>query len=286
MEITSQIIYFFRLIRIKNLIILLILQYFCRIFLIGSPSEMGAIVVEKEIFILSFCTLLVAAAGYIINDYYDIKIDLINKPESVIIGKFISRRNSFILQLSLNLLALLLAVFVLSIKVGFFILFCEILLWYYSNRLKRTSILGNITISLLAFCSVYILALYYKTNQDYILFYSLFSFVITYMRELTKDIEDIKGDESYNSQTLPIKLGVPKTKVILHIVSLITILVLIYLRNNINVIHYILLNIMTIILLIFVNIKYYYADKKNDFTVITKILKWTMIWGILTMIFV
>lgn len=261
------------------------MQYFCRIFLIGNPTDWMNIIVEKDIFYLAISTLLVAAGGYIINDYYDIKIDLINKPEKVIIGKYITRRNSFIIQLILNFLALLIATFALSYKVGIFILACEILLWYYSNRLKRTAILGNISISLLAFCSVYILELYYKKNANIVLFYSIFSFVITYIREVVKDIEDIKGDENYNSKTMPILIGVSNTKIVLYIVSICTIIIT-FVLPKINMIHYYFLIATTSLPLIVFVILLYFSDKKNNFNIITRLLKLIMVAGIFTMIFV
>lgn len=281
----NYLINFLKLIRVKNLLILCFLQYFCRIFLIGNAQDWYFILHEKEIFFISLSTILVAAAGYIINDYYDIKIDLINKPQNVIIGRFINRRTSLICQVILNFTALLIATFFLSYKVGIFVLGCEILLWYYSNNLKRKALLGNLSISLLAFCSFFILYLFYKTNQNIVLFYAIFAFAITFIREIIKDIEDIRGDENYESQTLPIWVGTANTKIILYF-SLISVILIVILLDKINFNHYLFLQIGVNLPLFITTFLLFKADKKNNFTFITKLLKWLMILGGFSMILV
>lgn len=174
--------------------------------------------------LLSLSTVLIAAAGYIINDYFDIRIDLKNKPEKVVVGKVISSRTSIIAHTVLNVAALLMAGYVAMqahhyewplLQVG-----CTLLLWIYSTTLKRRYIIGNIAISLLTALTIVTLMAYEPTLQEHesgsipgslpvwvLSVYAYFAFMLTWIREIVKDMEDMDGDESEGCDTLPIRKG-------------------------------------------------------------------------------
>jgi len=214
-----------RLIRWKNLLIIFLTQllvWWC-IVLPASPQVLGFI----NFCCLSLSTMLIASAGYIINDYFDLKIDAINKPEKVVLEKTIPRRQAILSHTALNILALLLAGFVaaqaqhyewLLLQLG-----CTLLLWFYSTRLKRQYLTGNIAVALLT--SLTIIALFvYEPALQYaarlpltgspssmpvwvMAIYAYFAFMLTWIREITKDMEDLEGDEAEGCVTMPIKKG-------------------------------------------------------------------------------
>ncbi|TAF72901.1 MAG: prenyltransferase [Bacteroidetes bacterium] len=283
-QIWDQFYAFLRLIRIQNLIILLLLQYFGRIFLIDNQLSFIALVTEIPIFVLALSTILVAACGYIINDYYDIKIDMINKPNQVVIGKQINRRNAIIFHVILNFLAVFLSLILLSWRVAIFMSVCIFLLWIYSNYFKRTAFWGNLIISFLAFSALFILFLYYKSNLERILFFSTFAFLTTLIREIVKDIEDMRGDEIFDCKTLPIIWGVQKTKILVFIILILTLSLILGSNYFITAQLYIYLILFCLLPLLFVSYKLATADKKTDYNFINFCIKIIMIFGISGMI--
>lgn len=192
--------------RFWNLLIIGLAQYFTVFFLIDHEK-----IYDVRLLLVSVSTLLIAAGGYIINDYYDVKIDLVNKPERVVIGKGIKRRYAIFLHTLFSLTGVALGFFV-SWKVGGLNFFCAFLLWLYSNALKRQPFVGNFAVALLTGLSILIVNVFYPPLSIAIIIYSLFAFFITLVREIIKDLEDLKGDDTFGCKTLPIVWGIRPTK--------------------------------------------------------------------------
>jgi len=271
---------FFKLIRVRNLFILTFTQYFARVFLVGSSLPYYRIILEPEIFFISLCTAMVAAGGYIINDYYDIKIDMLNKPNRVVLNKNISRRMGIFLHILINSGAAILAYFTLSFNVALFILLCSFLLWLYSNYLKRTAFWGNLCIAFLAFATLFMIGLFYKKHIEYILIFGVFAFLTTVVRELIKDVEDIRGDMFHGCRTLPIVIGIKKTKIVLYILMLLVFAALVFsfmFLNNILIVYLILLTILPLIFLVY---RLIFAQRKADFHNASTWVKIIMVMGI------
>ena len=156
-----------------------------------------------------------AAAGYIINDYYDVKIDYINKPERVIVGTVLKRRVVLFWHTFLNFSAIIIGSF-LDWKIGAIHFASAFMLWLYSNQLKRLPLIGNFIVALLTGLSISIITLYFGQNPILVHTYALFAFSISLIREIVKDMEDWKGDADFGCKTLPIILGVRKTSKLQH----------------------------------------------------------------------
>jgi len=164
--------------------------------------------------------VIIAAAGYIINDYYDVKIDLINKPERVVIGKDVARRYALLFHSVLSMTGVALG-FLLGWKIGVINFFSAFLLWWYSNDLKRQPFIGNFVVALLTALSIFMVNILFHVHQPLITIYSLFAFAMTLVREVVKDAEDLKGDNTFGCKTLPIIWGFRKTKFFLYFLLLI-----------------------------------------------------------------
>ena len=199
---------FLLLTRFWNLLIIGVAQYCTAVFLF-SPDK----VFDTRLFLLTVSTVLIAAGGYVINDYYDVKIDLINKPERVVIGKSITRRYALLIHTLLSLTGVGIG-FLLSWKIGLVNAGCAFLLWLYSNALKRLSFIGNFTVALLTGLSIFIVNVLYPPWSVLTCIYALFAFFITLVREIIKDLEDLKGDDTFGCRTLPIVYGIRKTKMV------------------------------------------------------------------------
>jgi 4-hydroxybenzoate polyprenyltransferase len=274
---------FLKLTRSLNLIILAFTQYMCRYFIIGKGTvsfyEIGT---DWKFFLLVLSTVFVAAAGYIINDYYDVKIDLINKPKRVVLGKILHRRVAIISHFILNSLACLCAIF-LGWKIFIIIVATTVLMWFYANQLKRTALVGNLLISILTGLSVYMPVFLYGTGQQTLLLYASFAFFISLVREIIKDMEDIKGDEEFGCKTLPIIWGIRKTKIVIYTVSFlfVCIISMILIQATVNIQLYFLL--FPAPLFVWLLIKLSKADTSMQFLQLSFLCKWIMVAGVVSM---
>ncbi len=219
-----------RIIRFWNLVILVLAQYFTAIFLASGDSSWSEVLRNERMFILSLSTALIAAAGYVINDYYDVKIDLINKPQRVVVGKFMKRRVAMFFHILFSLLGISLG-FMVSWKLALINFLSAGLLWLYSNQLKRLPVVGNLSVAVLTGISIYIVHLIYGDEQALVLAYSLFATLFTMIREIIKDMEDVKGDATFGCRTLPVVVGLRKTKWFIYLLSIVFVLVLVTLST-------------------------------------------------------
>ena len=223
---------FLKLVRLPNLFFIALSQGLFQ-FCIYRPMYDGHIPANDNLhfIFLSFASLLIAAAGYIINDYFDINIDEVNKPGRMVVDKVISRRWAIAWHFLLNSAGLLLTILALPFLQKWYLILanmlCMALLWFYSTSFKKKLLIGNIVISLLTAWTILII-FFSKVNlgdaigagtTDYHRFfrfavlYAGFAFIISLIREAIKDMEDMPGDAKYGCRTMPIVWGVNATKV-------------------------------------------------------------------------
>ncbi len=231
-----------RLIRWKNLLIIFLTQllaWWCIIL------PQGPMILNPFNFLcISLSTILIAAAGYIINDYFDIKIDSINKPDKVVLERTIPRKQAIISHSILNFIALLLAAYVARQAHHYewllMQLACTLLLWFYSTHFKRQYMTGNIVVGLLTALTIAVLFLYEPVIEYEISLpstgtpssmpvwvlavFTYFAFMLTWMREIVKDMEDLKGDEAEGCVTMPIKKGLSYATLFTVVLSALVIL--------------------------------------------------------------
>ncbi|MEQ8414671.1 MAG: geranylgeranylglycerol-phosphate geranylgeranyltransferase [Imperialibacter sp.] len=274
----------FRLTRFPNLLIIALTQYMTALFLTTSTHGLWAIFTHSGLFWLTSSTLMLAAAGYIINDYYDVKIDYINKPERVIVGRILKRRIAMIWQLGLNLAGILIGFF-LSPWIGLIHCFSAFTLWLYSNQLKRLPFVGNFSIALLTGVSVLVVAVLFGEKNWLIFTYAYFAFGITLVREIIKDMEDLKGDETFGCKTLPIVWGIRKTKqfvLLLLIVFVASIFYFVFKAKNEVLNTYFMVMIIPAALFILYFLR---ADTKDKFANLSTFCKLFILSGIISMAF-
>lgn len=230
-----------RLIRLPNLLIIALTLYFTRYFLLRPMIEINGWNIKLSNFhflLLNLSVILIAAGGYIINDYFDTKIDAINKPYKVVVGKGITRRSAMLSHIILSTLGVALGAYI-SFKVGLpklalIHVMATGLLWFYSTDFKKMVLIGNIVIALLSGIIPLIAALYEPNNiyvtWRFVFGYCIFAFIVSLIREIIKDMEDAEGDAAENCKTLPILLGIQPAKYIVIALSLITIAGLAYIQ--------------------------------------------------------
>lgn len=275
----------FELIRFPNLVIIALCQVLVQVCLLQPEVPVRQILATERFNLLLLATFCVAAAGYIINDYYDIKIDVINKPRRQVVGKTINRRQAMMAHLLLSGIGVLVG-WVLSWPVGLLNLLATLLLWGYSARLKSIFLVGNLVIGLLSALMVLVVALHYGKSTTAVWAYALFSFLISLVREMIKDMEDVKGDASFGRRTLPIVLGIPATKGVIYgilVLFFATILLAMAYRA-----HDIFFSLYMVLLVLLPGAMLLHAlqkaDRKRDFSRLSRWCKGLMLLGILSML--
>ncbi|MCB0380956.1 MAG: geranylgeranylglycerol-phosphate geranylgeranyltransferase [Flavobacteriales bacterium] len=264
---------FIKLIRLPNLLIIALTQYVVRyailypFFIINSVELRMS---DIDFFLLSLSTVMIAAAGYIINDYFDTKVDRVNRPDKIIVGKYIKRRVAMGAHIVISSIAILISTYVAyqigSLKLVFIQILSVGVLWYYSVSFKKQVIIGNVVVAILAalvplvaglyeillqqnfidetsntlifyleegtsFDDVsYVLSQIFYNTFAWILGFSLFAFLSTMVREIVKDIEDYEGDKKYFSNTLAVVHGKDKAKKVAQLIIVIMMMLLGYLQ--------------------------------------------------------
>ncbi len=263
---------------------MILTQLLVRKFIIGLPFyDLVSISVEWRFYVLTFSTVLIAAAGYIINDYFDIKIDLINKPKKVYVGRIIKRRYALLTHQLLSGFAIVLGFF-LGLKILIVKIVAVVLLWFYASIFKKKAFLGNLIVSFLTALAIFEIDLLYNQNSKLLYIYAVFAFFINLIREIIKDIEDIRGDKMHGAVTLPIKIGIRKTKLVIY--GLFTILASLVLKLSIGIGNpklWFVFSILGFLVSIFIY-KLIFSDRKKHFQELSKLCKLIMILGILSMI--
>lgn len=218
-------ILFFKLIRWPNLVIIFLTQWlfqYCVISPLLRAAGLEPRVGLAEFFMITTAYMLVAAAGYVINDYFDLGIDAVNKPEKVFITRGISRRGAVAAYAVMNVAAAGLAAAV-SWRLGgwaplYCILGCIVLLYCYSAFFKKRFLIGNLLVAGISASAMPVLTLVeghtagvFPETLRYITIYTIlytgFAFILSFARELVKDLEDVEGDRQYGGRTMPIVLG-------------------------------------------------------------------------------
>jgi 4-hydroxybenzoate polyprenyltransferase len=302
-------IHFLRLIRWPNLVFILLAEtlfHFC-IYKPLYPSSTPTVDLHFSLILLTY--LFIAAAGYIINDYFDINIDQVNKPERVVVGSFISRRWVIFWHLLLSVMGIYISTIAFPFESYWHIhlsnLLTILLLWFYSTNFKKDFLIGNVVISLLTAWSIAVVYFSKFTIQEILhpnindtanfrfaklmVLYSVFAFILTLVREALKDMEDMEGDQKFGCKTLPIVWGLKPTKVYIGVWLIVVIGCLAFIQLYVipfgwwYSIVYCMLTIVTPLGLVLKKLNKAYTS--NDFKRLSLLVKMAMFAGIMSMLF-
>ncbi|MCF6403672.1 geranylgeranylglycerol-phosphate geranylgeranyltransferase [Chitinophaga filiformis] len=302
---------FLRLIRYPNLIYIALTQFLLQYCVVAPVLEYngeGPSLSWPSFFLLSLSTVLIAAAGNIINDYFDINIDIINKPEKMVLDKIINRRWAMAWHTIFNMAGVSIGFIVAwqigQIYLGLTQVVCSLILWFYSTSFKRQILIGNVLISLLTALAVVVVGFYEKQIYEsfeaimspagrkliqIIGVYALFAFVISLVREIVKDLEDMLGDAKDGCRTIPIVWGVEAAKRICYMLLLALQILIVLVEIRIGFIGW---WPAIIYLAVFVQAPAFYiytllkkAHLPEHYHKVSSLVKWLMLTGILSMIF-
>lgn len=299
---------FFRMIRLPNLFFMALTQVLFQI-CIFYPLYAGDIARHdtRNFVLLVFGSLFIAAAGYIINDYFDINIDEVNKPEKMVVDRVISRRWAIAWHFMLSSTGVLLTALALPVFEKWYLILanivCVVVLWFYSTTFKRKLLIGNIIIALLTSWTILVIFFSKLSFRDalgehhpgqakffrFAFLYAGFAFIISLIREAIKDIEDREGDARYGCRTMPIVWGINVSKVYTAIWLIILVGILAIIQVYILQFRWwaavIYCVVAILIPLLVIGNKLARANTTADFSQLSGYTKFVMFTGILSMIF-
>ena len=275
----------FSVVRGYNIPIIVLAQYLSALFILAPEKKPLSILLDFNLFIIVFASSLTIASGYIINNFYDSKKDLINRPNKSMLDKFVSQKTKLYVYFSLNFVVAFLAIFV-SFRAFVFFSVYIFLIWYYSHKIKKIPIVGNLTSAFLAILPFFAILLYYKNFYEVILAHATFLFLLLLIREMIKDLENIKGDLANDYQTIPILYGETISKKIITFLTVLTVIPVYILIEKFDIGYMDMYFYSCLIVLIFFLLYLWKSTTKEQFLVLHNVLKFLIVAGVFCIVLI
>ena len=272
----------FSVVRIYNILIIVLAQYLTSIFIL-SEKKLFDVIFDFNLFLLILCSSLSIASGYIINNFYDQKKDIINKPIKSKIDDVVKKSTKLYFYFILNFVVIFFAS-IISLRAVIFFSVYIFFLWFYSHKLKRLLFLGNLFYSLLTITPFFAILLYYKNIDLIITAYALFLFFILLLKDITKDLKNLVGDFTENYQTIPVAFGEDFSRIIISLITFINVILIINLFINFSDGYMNIYYGISLVLLLIFTIKLYSSKKVSDYLELHNILRLIIGLGVFSII--
>ena len=280
-----KIISLFSVVRGYNIPIIVLAQYLASIFILAPEKRALSIIFDFNLFILVLASSLTIASGYIINSFYDSKKDLINRPNKTHLDRLVSQKTKLYVYFSLNFFVTLIAFFVSGRAFIFYSVYI-FLIWFYSHKIKKYPLVGNLMAAFLAVLPFFGILLYYKNFYEVIFFHAVFLFLLLLIREMIKDLENIRGDLANDYQTIPIVRGEVISKRIITLLLVLTVVPVYYLVNIFDVGYMDIYFYVCFIILIFFGIRLWKSNTKEQFLQLHNTLKFLIVAGVFCIVLI
>lgn len=211
----------FSVVRGYNILIIVIAQYLTSIYILAPELPVREVLFDVNLLMLVLASSTAIAGGYIINSFYDSEKDLINRPRKTMLDRLVSQRTKLSTYFVLNFLSVVFASYVSFKSVVFFSIYI-FMLWFYSHKLKKYPFIGNMVAAILAVVPFFAIFVHYANFDIVIFVHATFLFLLISMRELVKDLENLKGDITHGYNTIPVVYGEKTSKLMLTALSLLT----------------------------------------------------------------
>ena len=275
----------FSVVRGYNIPIIVLAQYLSAIFILAPEKRALSILLDFDLFIIVFASSLTIASGYIINNFYDSKKDLINRPNKSMLDRLVSQKTKLQVYFALNFLVALLAIIV-SWRAFLFFSVYIFLIWYYSHRIKKILFFGNLTSAILSVLPFFAILLYYKNFYEVIFGHAVFLFLLLLIREMIKDLENIKGDLANDYKTIPIIYGEVVSKKIITFLTILTIIPVYVLIEIFDVGYMDIYFYSCLIILIFFLQYLWKSNTKQQFILLHNVLKFLIVAGVFSIVLI
>jgi len=275
----------FSVVRGYNILVVVIAQYLASIYIFAHDKLVKSVLLDVNLLMLVLASSATIAAGYIINNFYDSEKDLINRPRKTMLDRLVSQNTKLSFYFVLNFLAIVFASYV-SFKTVIFFSIYIFAIWLYSHRLKKQPMIGNLVSAILTVTPFFAIFIYYQNFEKVIFAHALFLFLLISMRELTKDLENLKGDLALNYRTVPVVYGEKISKLMLTIVAVTTIIVAISIILFFKIGHMYHFFYLSIILLVAFLLIVWNSNKKTHYLILHNILKFIIVAGVFSILLI
>jgi 4-hydroxybenzoate polyprenyltransferase len=280
-----KIVSMFSVVRGYNIPVIALAQYLSAIFILAPEKRALDVLLDFNLFIIVIVSGLTIASGYIINNFYDSKKDLINRPNKSQLDRLVSQKTKLQVYFTVNFIVFLLA-FLVSFRAVLFFSVYIFLIWFYSHKLKKMVVIGNLTASFLAVLPFFAILLYYKNLYPQIFAHATFLFLLILIREMIKDLENIKGDIANDYRTIPVLFGEAFSKKIITLLTVSTIIPIYYLVEVFEVGYMDIYYYLSLIILIFFLQKLWKSNAKPDYLKLHNILKFLVVSGVFCIVLI
>lgn len=292
-----KIVSLFSVVRGYNIPIIVLAQYLSAIFILAPEIRALDILLDFYLFLIVFASAITIASGYIINNFYDSQKDLINRPNKSMLDRLVSQKTKLNVYFGLNFLAVLMAGIV-SWRAFLFFSVYIFMIWFYSHKIKKYPIIGNLMSALLAVTPFFAILLYFYNKISFeeienhmshfvvISAHAVFLFLLLLIREMIKDLENLKGDLVNDYRTIPVLYGEKISKQIITALTILTI-VPVYVLVNIHDVGY--MDIYFYIcfgVLLFFLIYLWNSNSKEQFLKLHNVLKFLIVSGVFCIVLI
>lgn len=292
-----KIVSLFSVVRGYNIPIIILAQYLSAIFILAPEKGALNILLDFDLFLLVFASSLTIASGYIINNFYDSQKDLINRPNKSMLDRLVSQKTKLTVYFSLNFLVALTALFV-SWRAFLFFSSYIFLIWFYSHKIKKYPVVGNLTAALMAVIPFFAILLHYYNGLTFeeienykghfavIFAHASFLFLLLLVREMIKDLENIKGDLANDYRTIPIRYGETTSKKIITTLTIMTVIPIYVLIDIYDVGYMDIYFYACMIILIFFLLYLWKSNKKEHYLLLHNVLKFLIVSGVFCIVLI
>lgn len=286
-----KIVSLFSVVRGYNIPIIVLAQYLSAIFILAPEIRALDILLDFYLFLIVFASAVTIASGYIINNFYDSQKDLINRPNKSMLDRLVSQKTKLTVYFSLNFLAVLMASIV-SWRAFLFFSAYIFMIWFYSHKIKKYPIIGNLMSALLAVTPFFAILLYFYNKISFedienhmshfvvISAHAMFLFLLLLIREMVKDLENLKGDLVSDYRTIPVLYGEKISKQIITVLTILTILPVYILVNIYDVGYMDIYFYVCFGVLLFFLIYLWKSDSKEQYLRLHNVLKFLIVSGV------
>ena len=273
----------FVVVRGFNLAMIVVAQYITAIFIMAPNQSLSEVLLDRTLFALILASVAAIASGYIINNFYDSEKDSINRPQQVSVEKMVSQNTKLILYFILNISVIIAASYVSFRAVLFFSVYI-FAIWFYSHKIKKRPVVGNLTSAILTITPFFAIFLYYKNFSSLIFVFGFYLFLVLSMRELIKDLQNLKGDLLQNYKTIPVVYGEKYAKLMIIVLVVCNVSVTIFLLKSyalerMNYFFYTSISLLFVVLLLLPK-----AQSRQQYSRIHILLKLLVLLGVFSIV--
>jgi len=281
----AKIFSLFSVVRGYNIFVIVLAQYLASIFIFAPEKRALDVILDWRLFLIILSSALAIASGYIINNFYDAEKDLINRPTKSMLDRLVSQTTKLRVYFLLNFLSVCI-VLPVSLHGAIFFSIYIFLLWFYSHKLKKYPIIGNLLASLLAILPFFAILMYFQSFHASIFIHAFFLYLIMLIREIMKDLENIRGDFANNYQTIPVRFGERMAKEVITGVFALALIPIYLMTVRYDVGYMIYYFYFSIVILLFFLVKLWKSETTQEYHQLHFLLKLLLLLGVLSIVLI